>query len=54
MNHRDRINAINAKRLREDLADDDASHIAELLEAAQKKELEHQQVVHDTMKEQIK
>lgn len=54
MNHRDRINAIKAKRLREDLADDDASHIAELLEAAQKKEREHQQVVHDTMKEQIK
>jgi phage tail tape-measure protein len=45
MNHRDHINAFNAKRAPQDLADEEASHIRELLEAAQKKEREQQQVV---------
>jgi len=51
MNHRDHIHAIQAKRIQEYLDDDDASHIAELLEAAQKQEREQQQVVQDTAKE---
>ena len=37
MNHRDHINAIVAKRLREDLDDDKASRIADLLAADQQK-----------------
>ena len=40
MNHRDHINAIQAKRLREDLDDEEASRIADLLAAAQRKEHE--------------
>jgi len=38
--HRDHINAFNAKRAPQDLADEEASHIQELLEAAQKQEQE--------------
>lgn len=37
-NHRDHINAVKAKRLREDLDDEESSHIEELLAAAQKQE----------------
>lgn len=40
MNHRDHINAVKAKRIREVLDDDEASRIADLLEAAQKKDHE--------------
>lgn len=35
MNHRDHINAVRAKRLREDLDDEEASRIEALLSAAQ-------------------
>lgn len=40
MNHRDHINAIQAKRMREDLDDDEASHIEELLAADQQRQNE--------------
>ena len=38
MNHREQRERINVKRMREDLEDDDASHIEELLAAAQQEE----------------
>lgn len=38
--HRDHINAVKAKRLREDLDDDEASRIEELLAADQQREHE--------------
>lgn len=38
MNHRDHINAVRAKRLREDLDDEEASRIEALLSAAQQKD----------------
>lgn len=40
MNHRDHINAVRAKRLREDLDDEEASRIEALLSAAQQEEHE--------------
>lgn len=44
MNHRDHQAAFNAKRIHEVLDDDEASRIADLLAAAQKKE--HEQPVY--------
>lgn len=38
MNHRDHLNAVRAKRLREDLDDEEASRIEALLSAAQQKD----------------
>lgn len=38
MNHRDHINAVRAKRLREDLDDEEASRIEALLSAAQQED----------------
>lgn len=36
--HRDHINAVKAKRIREDLNDDEADHLEALIAAAQKKD----------------
>lgn len=40
MNHRDHINAVQFKRLREDLDDEEASRIEALLSAAQQEDRE--------------
>lgn len=40
MNHRDHINAVKAKRLREDLNDDNADRLEALIAAAQRQDHE--------------
>lgn len=53
MNHRDHKSAIKAKRLREELDDEEASRIEELLAAEQKRELErtpYREALFDTEK----
>lgn len=44
MNHRDHVNAVLAKRMQEDLDDDNARRIEELLAADQQKQ--HEQPVY--------
>lgn len=44
MNHRDHVNAVKAKRMQEDLDDDEAQRIADLLAADQQRQ--HEQPVY--------
>lgn len=52
LKHRDHQNAIKAKRMSEDLADEEASHIEELLAADQQREHERQGYQQDQVKDE--